>query len=104
MTKRKYGSKMFDKILRIVLLLFFFLIFFNVFIADVLHVQTCEQIVLNANLSCEEEVAEQARNCKYRILFWEKVEPSKRDIEACLESRVQQKSENSTIKTDERKL
>lgn len=73
--------------LRVILLVIFFVIFFNVLVADVLHAQTCTTFPSDSNLSCQEEVAEQAKNCKYTFLFWQKVEPSQKDIDACLKYR-----------------
>lgn len=83
---------MLDKALRIILLVAFLFIFFNFLIADILHTQTCVTIDAKPNRSCEQEIAEQAKNCKYAILFWKKVEPSKRDIDTCLRYRQQHES------------
>jgi hypothetical protein len=71
----------------------FFLIFFNVLVGDVIHTQTCSSISSDPKKSCQEEVTEQAKNCKYVFLFWQKVEPSQKDIDACIKYR--QQNENS---------
>lgn len=75
--------------LRIILLIIFFIIFFNVLVADVLHAQTCTEIKTKSELSCQEEVTLRANNCKYVFLFWQKVKPSQKDIDSCIKYRNQ---------------
>lgn len=77
-----------SNILRAILIVIFFIIFFNILIADILHTQACTTTSPpNSKLSCEEEAIMQAKNCKYVFLFWQKVEPSQKDIDACIKYR-----------------
>jgi len=79
-----------ERILKVILLVIFFLIFINYLVFDFIHAQSCSTIEQDNNLTCEELVTKQASNCEYIFLRWKKVEPLSREIMTCQEIRGNQ--------------